>query len=101
MGDFLLAAEHPDYPGAYVTLPIEAPTLGDAQDLAFCLISTYMLLGLVIRYPGDPGGDYLFTYNHGQGLCLAAIEARSLAEASAILDAFAADGVVVEAQHGR
>ena len=101
MGEFILAAQHPSCPGAYATLAIEAPSLGDAQDLAFCLISTYMLLGLVIRYPGDPGGDYLFTYNHGQGLCLAAIEASSLAEASAILDAFAADGVVVEAQHGR
>ena len=101
MGEFILAAQHPSCPGAYVTLAIEAPSLGDAQDLAFCLISTYMLLGLVIRYPGDPGGDYLFTYNHGQGLCLAAIEASSLAEASAILDAFAEDGVVVEAQHGR
>ncbi|MEN9784498.1 MAG: hypothetical protein RJA24_1841 [Pseudomonadota bacterium] len=100
MGDFLLAAEHPSLPGAYVTLPIQAPTLGDAQDLAFCLISTYQLLGLVMRHPAQPW-DYLFTYNHGQGLCLAAIEARSLAEASAILDAFAEDGVVVEAQHGR
>jgi hypothetical protein len=100
MGDFLLAAEHPSQPGAYVTLSIEAPSLGDAQDLAFCLISSYHLLGLVIHHPDDPS-DYLFTYNHGQGLCLAAIEASSLAEASAILDAFAEDGVVVEAQHGR
>ena len=101
MMEFILAAEHPSCPGAYATLAIEAPTLGDARDLAFCLISTYQLLGLVIRYPGDDGGDYLFTYNHGQGLCLSAIEASSLAEASAILDAFAEDGVVVEAQHGR
>lgn len=92
MPDFILSADHPSDPAASIHLHIDAPDLPTSYDLAFDLVTTYRLLGTMLR--SDTVNHYLFTYYVGTCMVLSSIQAATISEAEACLSALAESGII-------
>lgn len=92
MPDYILSADHPTDPAAVIHYHIDAPDLPTSYDLAFDLVSSYRLLGTMLR--ADPINHYLFTYYIGSCMVLSSIPAATIAEAEACLSALAESGII-------